>query len=413
MKKTRNKQTTGRLEEEKKNEDDVGPKLVEDLVPIIISVGKWSSSDLVTLARVSPAWLFPIRRLLYTRVRCSTMETLERFNNALKLNPSLSAHVIHFYMDFYVRSSGKSKIKEKHLANLMEELFHRFTNLKRLTVEGSIALSYFKSGLAKLPSSVALEELDVIGALASAPGWVAHRMSGRILTWTIEDASVHKTLKSLTLGNISMSMALPPTSRGLPLALQKLTLHNAHISNPHAFTITSPLTHINIKHGIDDIISHHEVVTSFMALLEKYSGTLEHLTYRTPYIRNPIGDPSSYQWICPQLPRLRVLHTDGVYFKFESPEMILHKCPQLEELFAYQRWPEKVIDDFITYIDSMPHTLRRVVFSDSVMLEHAGSQTSSRARPLDLELRERVCKVGEERNIEVSFGSPEKGESMA
>ncbi|KAG8927789.1 hypothetical protein FRC02_007774 [Tulasnella sp. 418] len=140
-------------------------------------------------------------------------------------------------------------------------------------------------------------------------------------------------------------------------------------------------------------------------LLDRYGDTLEHLSYNTVTPGPLSGDE---EWQCPLLPRLIKLHTDGVYFDFQSPHIILHNCPHLEELIMYQRNPEKVVSDFISQIDVMPLSLRKVVFSSDV---DEGQQSGF--RPINSELVIVASQVGQARNIEVIFGKPDRGESMA
>ncbi|KAG8965966.1 hypothetical protein FRC03_012701 [Tulasnella sp. 419] len=220
-----------------------GPKLVEDLVPLIIAAGKWTTYDLANMARISPAWLFPSRKALYSSLHCTTVEILRGLNKTLTRNPSLSEYIRHLRIEFQKVTRGSIGTDIVQLTSLVGELFSRLSQLKTLKVDGRVALEVFQEGLANLPPTAKLRDLK----LGVKKGWNGGSRDGdSALLWTSGKTSAVKSLKLLHLDGISMRVETPWEEKRLPRRLKHLKLRNSYINDPYGLPESFPLTRLEV-----------------------------------------------------------------------------------------------------------------------------------------------------------------------
>jgi len=312
-------------------QDDPGPqiRLVEDLVALIVQQGEgiWGRADFAHFSRVSPAWLPPVRRILYSSIELRSVRQWKLLTSSLASNSSLSP-LIRRISVIQRLDKEVENMSSQAVSKAITALFAGISHVREVVMEGSIAVASLGEALSALPRPRLLLEIDVKGP---PPGSAAQlpRMADKLLVWS--SATPVKYIQHLTLRGVQLQIALPPSHRGFPPNLTHLCLEGATVSNIQSLTVYPPLQCLTISGtGIDlsdaadlarNIIGNvHNTITQLSISVNKESEPLQFDLF------NDIGG-----WRFPQCDHLKSLRTDGIFYSRQAFVNITSACPALDD----------------------------------------------------------------------------------
>ncbi|KAG8998077.1 hypothetical protein FRB90_012382 [Tulasnella sp. 427] len=284
--------------------------LVEDLVPLIIEAGEpWSATDLSGMIRVSPAWRFPVERLLYSSVTLTAARQWPLLSRTLRTRSDLANILTHLHIE---RDDGERLTLDSALDSL-GTLFRTLQALGSLKIGANapFARASVLDALENLPRPTLLEELDIVGPSSVAPSSRnIPRMVDRSLIWT--ESTPGQALKTLRLTNVHLTFRMPLSSRGFPPNLTHLHLNNATI--PNLVSLQNFPAELRTLEVVTMASRHLDPFSQVRPIAEATCDTLERLSHTVVHEIQGISW-GIYQWPdFPIFPRLKELETDGLLY---------------------------------------------------------------------------------------------------
>ncbi|KAG9032905.1 hypothetical protein FRB95_000839 [Tulasnella sp. JGI-2019a] len=301
-------------------------KLPEDLVDLIVSLGEpWTSADLACLMLVSPVWLYPVRKAMYSSVTLTSLRQWPLIADTLKVHREYAAMLTRLTLDEPVRTStsppptGTLFFTLEHL----RALFAHLIQLSYLRVSGSSGVAACMQALEKLPNPDLLRELDIsgppIGAHLTLP-----RMADRSLIWTEKTPS--RGLTHLKLSNVLLTFRMHPTTRGLPPNLTHLTLIEAEIPNVISLTTYPPnLTFLTV---VTRTTRYMDPFAQVRSLVQNTRESLEHFSHTMLHAAE--GPWGTYRWVLPVCPKVKHLETDALLYGSRWFPNLTESFPNME-----------------------------------------------------------------------------------
>jgi hypothetical protein len=223
------------------------PRFIEDLIYLILeSDDHWWPRDLLRLARVSAAWLAPVRERLYACPSLRSFRACGLLARTLTENPFLQSLLhgvdIHPLIGFDVDDGGLSAMEMTSLRFILS-----LEGLRSLKLGGELAIQA-EIFLHSLVHSDAVTELHTDGSAQGAER--SHFCCRRrpSLKWDEVIAFKFPNLRKLQLSNLDIDILWPP----MPYNLEVTDLHinNVNITSgyiPHLFHESwSSLRHLSV-----------------------------------------------------------------------------------------------------------------------------------------------------------------------
>lgn len=196
---------------------------VDDLIPLILdSSDHWWTPDYLRFARVSPAWLFYVRKRLYNCPSVCSFAAIASLAGSLQANPELLPLVsgIELRPGCTKRSGGVLTAKQAAGIRFLLGL-----ELKRVKLGGQLTRRAERF-LNMLGCPENIEDLVVDGAgLEDGMGPLAS------MEW--DESILHRfpKLKRLELANLELDIIPPSTPPSAPIPINHLILTNVDLSN--------------------------------------------------------------------------------------------------------------------------------------------------------------------------------------
>ncbi|KIY45362.1 hypothetical protein FISHEDRAFT_49452 [Fistulina hepatica ATCC 64428] len=331
--------------------------LNEDVVDHILDCGAtWWPRDLARLARVSLAWLGPVRRRLY---RCPTAYS----NRALKkLADTLFQRDIRaaYNLDRSSIADLRSLVLGLDLRPVQEkEMLHgrrcnssvcmaslrrilSLPGLRTLTLGGELSIKAERF-LYSLSDASALVELSIDGK--DAPIAMHAACVGPSLEWDVHLSRKFPQLRVLRLAHLELDIEYPWTS--FRSQLSDFVLDNVTILTGFLTTLVREIKSLeSISVVTYDAFRYDAEIKEMLE-----SRNLEQLHYEV------LGDavPSPFSVFAPGIlarPSLRRLCLSGVHVDAEALELICRCCPNLEELAIRGDCVTVTVDEWQRVIES-------------------------------------------------------------
>ncbi|KAG8854550.1 hypothetical protein FRB96_007420 [Tulasnella sp. 330] len=311
--------------------------LVEDLADLIVALGQpWTSSELARLMLISPAWLHPTRKALYSSVILNSPRQWPLLTRTLRVNRDYAALLTRLSLDQPLPDPPSSpSVTLFYALEELRSLFSYLIQLRYLRVSGSSGVAACMKALESLPNPDLLSELEIsgppIGARLTLP-----RMADRSLIWT--DKTPSAGLTHLKLSNLLLTFRLPPATRGLPPNLTHLTLIDAEIPNVISLNTYPPnLTSLTVvtrtTRYMDPFAQVRSLVQNTRESLERFSHTMLHT------VEGPWG---TYRWVLPVCPKVKHLETDALLYGSRWFPNLEQSFPRLESWTVWNKPPEEV-----------------------------------------------------------------------
>ncbi|KAK7463790.1 hypothetical protein VKT23_005729 [Stygiomarasmius scandens] len=310
------------------------PRLVDDLIPLILSSSDcWWRRDLLRLARISPAWLYNIRKRLYDTPVLYSPASCLLLARTLSENPYL-----------------RTLIKGIELCPVSEGKFFSADEMKSiryiLSLNGLVSLTLggdLSVGAERLLNSLSYPEtiikLHVNGSCRKdALGCPAS------LEWDTVLASRFPELQRLELSNLDLDIVYP--SFPSRLQISELVLSNVQLVGgdlSHLLQDTDTLKYLCVS---GEFSSEMDEQVSFV--VESYG--VENLLYEVECMG--AWRPTLFDEGLSLPSTLRVLQLSGVRVDVETLNAV-HRCyPNIEELKVTGRSVSLSVEDWVEFAKS-------------------------------------------------------------
>lgn len=318
-------------------------RLTEDLVDVIVEVGApWRAADLARLMLVSPAWLHPTRKAMYSSVSLASTRQWSLIARTLHTRPEC-AEFLHTLLVEEGRtdpdgapwgSTRRDSSPPRNPSMLpfttslvdLPDLFSLLPNLRHLSVSGPTGVASCMAALEALPNPLSLQSLSISGSPSMN---TFQRMADRNLVWT--ERTPTTAITHLKLSKVLLTFRLPHRTRGLPPNLTHLELIDAEIPNIVSFT-TYPAGLVSLK-VVTRATRHMNPFAQVRPIVQHTRSTLELLSHTM--IHGPASSEAAWgthRWRIPECPTIKTLETDGDLYAETW-------FPNLKEMFpALDRW---------------------------------------------------------------------------
>jgi len=321
------------------------PRFIEDLIYLILeSDDHWWPRDLLRLARVSPAWLAPVRNRLYVCPSLRSFRACGLLARTLTENPCLQTLLhgidIRPSISFDVDCGELSATEMASLRYILN-----LDGLRSLTLGGELAV-HAERFLHSLTHPDAVTELNIHGSTQRGGHGYFRCRKPASLEWDEVMAFKFPNLRKLQLSDLEIDIMYPP----LPYSLEvtDLYLDNIEITSgylPHLFHDSwSSLRHLSvIARTASDFDEHLRVI------LDCCSPGLEALHYEVVDARSEhiLFDDASTM-----LPSLRHLRLSGVDIQPHALSVIQETCRSLEDLSVTGRVARVSAADWVLFLNS-------------------------------------------------------------
>jgi hypothetical protein len=315
----------------------LGSRLVDDLIPLVLeSNDHWWPQDLLRLAQVSPAWLGPARRRLYTYPTLHSFHACSQLAKTLSDNPSLLPLVKSIDlcpMSGNGPAASQPGIKEGAGVRFILGL----EGLESVTLGGYLAIGAERF-LQTMGDPYAVKRLHIDGSL------MVESLSSRpSLEWDESLAFKFQTLRTLRLTNIELDIIYPSIPYQLPiceLVLDNITITSGFLS--HLLHETLSLERLCVLSKSTSELDEHLRLVLATCIIQ----TLEFEMQADIPSHHAIFSGDSH------LPSLRILRLNGVQIDRESLDAISQSCPNLEELSISGRMVNIQPRDWVGFIET-------------------------------------------------------------
>jgi hypothetical protein len=316
------------------------PRIVADLVPVILEVHNYWPRDLQRLALVSSQWLGSVRRLLYAHPRMNSFRSCNLLEQSLKNNPHLIPLVQSIDLrPWYVHGRALTAADAASIKFLLN-----LPSLTCVTLGGQVAVAV-ESFLLKMSNAHALTELNIDGHI---PSWDYHcslQMNpSPTLHWDERLAVKFPSLRKLRLSNLELHIAEPTSTPSL-LRLTDLALNGVTITHGSLHHISwDTLGHLSIAADSADDWDEH-----IRFMLHRSTDNLKAFSYEVSDSRM---DSGIFQDELSPLLSLRELHLRGVSVDSLTLDSLQRQCPNLEHLSIYGRIATIPCQEWISFLRS-------------------------------------------------------------
>jgi len=295
---------------------------IDDLVPVILeSDDHWWACDLLRLARISSAWVGPVRRRLYTCPTLYSFHSCSLLARTLSGNKYLSSLLRGLDVRPTFTGDDRRPVTSDELEGLRFIL--ALEGLRSITLGGELAVRAERF-LHAITSPDTVEYLHIDGSL------LKHSFSSfPSLEWNEMTALMFSSLRKLKLSHLELDIVCPTMPH--ELALNELLLDHVQIASgflPHLLHENSALQCLRV--WTSDAIEFNEYIRLLLQ-----SCSIETLPYEVEgdfSCRQPIfGEESSAS------SSLRALHLGGLQIDLGTLISISHYCPNVEQLFISGR----------------------------------------------------------------------------
>jgi len=320
-------------------------RFIEDLIYLILeSNDHWWPRDLLRLARVSPAWLTPVRKRLYAYPSIRSFRACGLLARTLTENPCLQT-LLH---GIDIRPSIGFDVDDGELSTTEMASLRYILNLdglRSLTLGGELAVQAERF-LHSLAHPDTVTELNIHGSThRTGHGYFRCRKPAS-LEWDEVMAFKFPNLRKLHLSNLEVDILYPP----IPYDLEVTDLHldNIDITSgylPHLFHESwSSLRHLSvIAKTASDFDEHLRVALDCCSL------GLETLHYEVVDARS---DRILFDDASTMLPSLCHLRLCGVDIQPHTLSVIQEVCRNLENLSVTGRVVRVSPVDWVLFLNS-------------------------------------------------------------
>jgi hypothetical protein len=312
-------------------------RFVEDLIPCILESSEhfWTR-DYIRLARVSRAWLGPIRKLLYKRPELSTFKSCTLLARTLAGNPSLTPLICELVLHPSISNfSEGTRVTPADTAALRRLL--AIPNLNELSLGGDLA-TRAERFLMSLSSPHTITRLTIDGS----PDYCGVSMRGpnghASLEWDASLAVRFRNLKHLQLTDLELEIVPPAARCSIPLEelrLDRVTLTGGFLERlaVGAWSRLRKL-HVTARSAV-------EYDQQIRLLLRACAGTVEEVEYVNE--RHDLGDEGIFEFIGMEgsailsFPSMRTMKLSGVHMTPEMLADVSRRCSALNELAVQGR----------------------------------------------------------------------------
>lgn len=314
------------------------PWLIDDLVPVILeSHGHWWACDLLRLARISSAWVGPVRRRLYA---CPTLYTF-RSCSLLARTLSENKYLLPLLKGLDIRptfTGGDHRpVTSEELKGI--QFILALEGLRSITLGGELAVRAERF-IHAIASPDTIEDLHIDGSL------LKHSLSSfSSLEWNGMTAFMFPSLRKLKLSYVELDVVYPTMPS--ELALTELLLDHVHIVSgflPYLLHEKSALQRLCVSTGDATEFDEH-------IKLVLQSCSIETLLYEVE------RDTSSSQPVFGEEPSvssssLRSLQLDGLQIDLGKLTSISLCYPNLEQLFISGRLAKITPNEWANFLAS-------------------------------------------------------------
>jgi len=313
--------------------------LIDDLVPVILeSDDHWWARDLLRLARVSSAWLGPVRRRLYACPTLHSFHACSLLAGTLKGNSCLLPLLQGIDLRLMAGSNRDfGVVTVKEMASLRFIL--SLDGLHSVTLGGELAVAAERF-LHSLANSHTVTELYIDGNLR-----VDSIMSRPpSLEWDEVMAFKFPSLKTLKLSNLDLdviSSPLPFQFEVMDLVLDNVNITTGYLSQLFLQSSSLQRLHVLTKQAS----AFHEQIRLILSLCAIQ--TLHYEVQEDTPSEQPIFDHESSP--CSSL---RHLHLSGVHVDAQTLTSIGRCCQNLEEMSISGRIVRVAPGDWVAFLNS-------------------------------------------------------------
>ncbi|KIK71229.1 hypothetical protein GYMLUDRAFT_33370 [Collybiopsis luxurians FD-317 M1] len=316
------------------------PRLVDDLIPEILSWSTWWPRDLLRVTTVSRSWLFYARKLLYYKPSLHSFPALRLFARSIQNNPTVLLPLING-IELCPTTTGFGQClgfgaEEARAARIILGI----KGLKSVCLGGELAVCAERF-LNCLDYSHSVEELTVDGSL------IADSLSLCTIPsfeWDEIMACKFSRVQKLRFSYIGLDIVYPASP--YQLQLTDLALDHVDILSGNLQWLlqeTSTLKHLRVSGESSPELDEHVAL-----VLESYR--LESLHYQVG--SSPSWNLSLFDRELAAAVSLRSLHLDGVRVDSELLRSIHARCPAMEQLYISGRYVPLTREDWIGCIAS-------------------------------------------------------------
>lgn len=297
-------------------------KLTEDLVDLIVELGApWRAADLVRLMIVSPAWLHPTRKAMYSSVSLTSAHQWGLIARTLRARPECAEFLFALSVEegrtdpngapWGSTRRDSSPPRNPNISSFstslgdLPDLLSLLPNLHHLNVSGPTGVASSMAALEALPNPLSLQSLSISGSPSMN---TFQRMADRNLVWT--ERTPTTAITHLKLSKVLLTFRLPHRTRGLPPNLTHLELIDAEIPNIVSFT-TYPAGLVSLR-VVTRATRHLNPFAQVRPIVQHTRATLELLSHTM--IHGPASNEAAWgthRWRMPECPAVKTLETDG------------------------------------------------------------------------------------------------------
>ncbi|KAE9410869.1 hypothetical protein BT96DRAFT_870642 [Gymnopus androsaceus JB14] len=324
------------------------PRIIDDLIPEILSWKTWWSQDLVRLALVSHSFLFFVRKLLYAKPSLHSFPAITRFAATIQSNRQLEHSGIIKGIELCPTGGGFGA-KEMHAIRTILAL----KGIQSLFLAGDLAISAERF-LSCVVYSNSIEELIIDGSrsLMAEPLSACARPS---LEWDEVVAHRFSAVRRLRLAKLDLDIVPCPSSSSPAhkLQLMDLVLDDVEIIGgtlPWLLQYTTTLKHLRVSGEFSSELEEH-----IRLVLESYPLSSLHYQLRStpsPSWNLSLFDLDSTPGATATPAPIRSLHLEGVRVDAEILRAIHACCPSLELLCVSGRCVRLTREDWIGCLTS-------------------------------------------------------------
>ncbi|KAI0785987.1 hypothetical protein C8Q75DRAFT_735110 [Abortiporus biennis] len=325
------------------------PRIIDDLIPVILETNDrhWWPRDLQRLALVSPGWLGPVRRRLYSCPTIHTFFTCRLLSRTLSNNPHLRL-LVHG-IDLRPASDLHQVVTAEDMSSLRYIL--SLPGLQSVVLGGHLAVCA-EQYLHMMPYAHSITSLSISGQQTSGDQTPLHQQHSSSLEWNEVIAFKFTNLKRLRLTNLSLTIA--PPSLPYTMSIEDIAFDNVAVVDGMLFDMlqdswnTIRTFSVSAKASLDQ----DEQLRWTLESCEK----LEKLHYE---LRDCLGQGIIFSDEIPPLPSLRQLHLMDVNLNPQSLLLIKERLSSLEELSVSGRTLRISSNDWANFVQSgLPTSLR-------------------------------------------------------
>ena len=322
------------------------PVLVDDLIPIILeSNDHWWPRDFQRLALVSPSWVTPVRKRLYSQPSLRSFQACRLFARSLLDNPDLLPYLRG--VELRPVADGRRALDEQEMQSLRYIL--GLKGLRSVILGGDLAICAERF-LQTMTDTHTITSLHIDGhcvpedehAYAANPQF--HTLPS--LVWDDIVAFRFPFLRSLTLSNVSLTIY--PSVMDRPGTLERLALNNVDIVDGSLPDLCQGAwEHLRVLRVVGK--STVEMDEHMRAMLEVCEG-IEELHYEAVDMS---AHPSIFDDDAPTpCPSLRRLCLSGFDANPHTLQAFVQACPDLVDLAVLGRMVRIPPEDWTAFVKS-------------------------------------------------------------